>query len=228
MDNEARVSVSPDGPYVVDGQIPLSRMTIVPDASGDSVEWRNDGQIETPSTYALCRCGRSATKPLCDGSHESGRFDGTETASRAPYLDQAGEQVGPQLVLTDAPALCAFARFCDRAGQIWNLVERDDPSSADLTRREAADCPSGRLVVWDRESRAVVEPNLEPAIGVVADPQQRVAGPLWVQGGIELIGADGLAYERRNRVTLCRCGASQNKPFCDGSHAAIGFADEGA
>ena len=37
--------------------------------------------------------------------------------------------------------------------------------------------------------------------------------------------ADGTTYEIRNRVTLCRCGASQNKPFCDGSHWEVEFRD---
>jgi CDGSH-type Zn-finger protein len=57
------------------------------------------------------------------------------------------------------------------------------------------------------------------------DPVQGVAGPLCVRGGIPVVGADGEPYEVRNRVTLCRCGASRNKPFCDGSHAAVGFTD---
>jgi CDGSH-type Zn-finger protein len=52
------------------------------------------------------------------------------------------------------------------------------------------------------------------------------AGPLWLRGGVQVIGADGFHYELRNRVTLCRCGASQNKPFCDGTHASIKFQDE--
>ena len=39
-------------------------------------------------------------------------------------------------------------------------------------------------------------------------------------GGIPIHGADGQAYEVRNRVTLCRCGRSANKPYCDGAHAA--------
>jgi CDGSH-type Zn-finger protein len=38
-------------------------------------------------------------------------------------------------------------------------------------------------------------------------------------------GGDGYVYESRARMTLCRCGNSQNKPFCDGTHAAIGFRD---
>jgi CDGSH-type Zn-finger protein len=46
-----------------------------------------------------------------------------------------------------------------------------------------------------------------------------------VRGGIPVVGADGVTYEVRNRQALCRCGASSNKPFCDGSHASIGFKD---
>ncbi|MEO5901562.1 MAG: CDGSH iron-sulfur domain-containing protein [Ilumatobacteraceae bacterium] len=52
-----------------------------------------------------------------------------------------------------------------------------------------------------------------------------MAGPIWVRGGIPISSSDGRAYEVRNRVTLCRCGASTNKPFCDASHAPIGFID---
>jgi CDGSH-type Zn-finger protein len=219
----AKVTVTRNGPYLVEGAVPLSRQTIVTDAGGDSVGWRHDGPVEAGATYALCRCGHSENKPFCDGSHVRVGFDGTETAVHEPYLDQAGEQRGPSLLLTDAQPLCAFARFCDVAGQVWNLVEQDGPEAARLTELEAGLCPSGRLVAWDRETRQAREPEFEPSIGVVADPAEGVAGPLWVRGGIAVTGADGEAYEVRNRVTLCRCGASKNKPFCDASHASIGF-----
>ena len=46
-----------------------------------------------------------------------------------------------------------------------------------------------------------------------------------VTGGVELVGADGRPYARRERVTLCRCGASSNKPFCDGSHDDVDLGD---
>lgn len=71
-----------------------------------------------------------------------------------------------------------------------------------------------------------IEPKYEPAVVLIEDPGKGCSGPLWVRGGVQIVGADGFAYEVRNRVTLCRCGASQNKPFCDGSHASIGFDDE--
>ncbi|WP_422015638.1 CDGSH iron-sulfur domain-containing protein [Roseateles sp.] len=57
------------------------------------------------------------------------------------------------------------------------------------------------------------------------DTAKGVSGPLWVRGGVEVVGADGGAYEVRNRVAPCRCGASANKPFCDGAHVASGFTD---
>ena len=62
-----------------------------------------------------------------------------------------------------------------------------------------------------------IEPGFEPSIATVPD------GPLWVRGGISITTQDGYTYEVRNRVTLCRCGQSKNKPFCDGTHADIGF-----
>jgi len=71
-----------------------------------------------------------------------------------------------------------------------------------------------------------VEPVLPVSIGVVEDPDQQCSGPLWLRGGIEVVSSDGFAYEVRNRVTLCRCGESKNKPFCDGTHIEIGFRDD--
>ena len=70
---------------------------------------------------------------------------------------------------------------------------------------------------WDNGGKAI-EPDFEPSIGLVMDTQAGKMGPLWVRGGIPIESADGKTYEIRNRVTLCRCGKSSNKPFCDGSH----------
>jgi CDGSH-type Zn-finger protein len=220
-----KITVTRDGPYLVEGSVPIARQAIVADGAGNSVDWRHGDQFETRADYTLCRCGASANKPFCDDSHLRIGFDGTETASRDPYLEQATEQDGPTLILTDAQALCAFARFCDVAGQVWNLVEQEGPEAARLAAREAGLCPSGRLVAWDRETKTEIEPEFEPSIGIVADPAEGVAGPIWVRGGIPVFGANGETYEIRNRVTLCRCGASANKPLCDGSHASIGFTD---
>ena len=139
-------------------------------------------------------------------------------ASREPYENQAEKIDGPALELTDVQELCAAARFCDRAGGVWNLTKQSGDSEAKrIAIEEAGNCPSGRLVVWDKEGKAI-EPKFEPSIGLVEDPQEGMNGPIWVRGGIPIESADGSTYEIRNRVALCRCGKSSNKPFCDGSH----------
>ena len=70
-----------------------------------------------------------------------------------------------------------------------------------------------------------IEPELPSSTGVVEDPALGVSGPLWVRGGITVESHDGRPYEVRTRVTLCPCGASNNMPFCNGSHASIKFKD---
>jgi CDGSH-type Zn-finger protein len=220
------VRVLENGPYLVAGSVPLAVQSIAPDANGDSVAWTEGRRFEDQERYALCRCGQSGNKPYCDGTHKTAGFDGTETADRRPYLEQAVEYDGPELALTDAKGLCAGARFCHpAAGRAWDLVREESPEAAELLKREEALCPSGRLVAWDRRTRTAFEPALEPSIGIVEDPQLGVSGPLWVRGGITVQAADGFVYEVRNRVTLCRCGQSRNKPFCDAFHARIGFDD---
>ncbi len=215
---KATVKVLKNGPYLVSGKVPLRLETIVPDG-GASWEWETGRTFDTNEPYALCRCGHSNAKPFCDGTHATIGFDGTETASHAPFAEQATTFDGSTIVLDDAEALCAVARFCDNRGRIWNLIARDgEPGVRETIVHEATRCPSGRLVVRDAATGAPIEPTFEPSIGVVEDPAEHCSGPLSLLGGVAVTAADGTAYEVRNRVTLCRCGRSANKPFCDGSH----------
>lgn len=216
-----KIEILRNGPYLVSGNLPLSEQWIVTNDEGESLDYREGKKYPTQPQYALCRCGHSKNKPFCDGSHQKVHFDGTETASRKPYLEQAEVIRGPAMSLTDAESLCAFARFCDPKGRIWNLVlQTDDPEARRLVEFEAGHCPAGRLVAWDRQTGKPIEPRFEPSLGLIEDTAKKVSGPIWVRGGIPVISADGKAYEVRNRLTLCRCGRSANKPFCDGSHAA--------
>ncbi len=213
-----KVKVLKDGPYLVTGGVPLAEQIIGVDTDGECHGWQEGKKYPPQDTYAICRCGQSHHGPFCDGTHTKVHFDGTEVAVNTPYLEQANEVVGPGLRLTDAESLCANARFCHRAGGAWQLTEQsDDPRARQIAIEEASDCPSGRLVAWDYDGQAI-EPDLEPSIGLVVDTQAGKLGPMWVRGGIPIESADGELYETRNRVTLCRCGKSANKPFCDGSH----------
>jgi CDGSH-type Zn-finger protein len=219
----ARVAITKNGPYVVTESIPLSVQTIMVDADGGAENWAEGKSYPVTETYALCRCGQSMKKPFCDGSHARTGFDGTETANRDSYAESAKVFDGPTHKLMDVKALCASARFCDPNGQVWNQINHtDDEKTRGMFMRQVGNCPSGRLAALDKATGFIVEPVLAVSIGLVEDPQEKCSGPLWLRGGIQVIAADGFNYEVRNRVTLCRCGLSKNKPFCDGSHMKSG------
>jgi len=220
MAKNGKIKVTKDGPYLVTGGIPLLRMIIQTDSYGDPCIWREVERYPHQERYTLCRCGKSRNKPYCDSAHKLQRFNGTETASNEPFLENVKEYLGPELKLADKQELCVGAAFCDRGAGIKNLtVYSDRPGFKELAIEEAANCPSGRLVVWDKQGNQI-EPDYEPSI-VITEYEDGSAGPLWIRGEVEVESADGIIYEKRNRVTLCRCGKSQNKPLCDGSHFDI-------
>ena len=217
--NAAKIKVSKNGPYLVSGEIPIQKQLIISDSDGTATEWQPSTTYPQQKICSLCRCGQSKNKPFCDGTHAKTDFDGTENAGEEAYLNQPKEIDGPALKLKDIEDLCASARFCHRAGGIWNLVPKsDDPEKKQITIEETRDCPSGRLMIFDKKAGKIIEPNLAKSIGLIEDTTVGVNGPIWVRGGIPVESADGKTYRVRNRVTLCRCGKSANKPFCDSSH----------
>ncbi|HEX7482908.1 MAG TPA: CDGSH iron-sulfur domain-containing protein [Candidatus Bathyarchaeia archaeon] len=217
--NDSKIRVLKNGPYLISGSVPLRKMTIQCDGQSTPIEWLIGEKLKTSETYSLCRCGQSNNKPFCDGTHVKVNFDGTEVSDNDPFDKMAKTIDGPALKLKDAEILCASARFCHRGGDIWPQIPKSDDSKQKQNAiRNACDCPSGRLVVIDKETGKIIEPELEKSIGFIEDPGIGVDGPIWVRGEIPVFSAEGMLYEVRNRVTLCRCGKSTNKPFCDSSH----------
>ena len=217
MAKNARIKVTKDGPYLITGGIPLLRMIIETDSYSDPCRWQEVERFPQRQSYVLCRCGKSSNKPYCDGTHTLQRFDGIETASSELYLENVKDYVGPELKLTDKEEFCVGAAFCIRGAGIKNLIVYSDrPDFKKLAIEEVANCPSGRLVVWDKKGK-MIERDYKPSI-VVTEYEDGSPGPLWIRGKVEIESVDGIIYEKRNRVTLCRCGKSKNKPFCDGSH----------
>ncbi|MEI6103699.1 MAG: CDGSH iron-sulfur domain-containing protein [Methanothrix sp.] len=216
---EMKITVSKNGPYIVTGIVPLTTSEICNDDEGYCRTWREVKRYPMQEKYALCRCGHSKNKPFCDGTHAKISFEGTEAGDHVPFDETAKLIHGPALTLADNEHLCVHARFCMRAGGIWNLVKHpENQGDREIAIEEACNCPSGRLVITDNESGKTIEPELDKSIVVIEYPPRGEHGPLWVRGGIPIESANGKLYETRNRVTLCRCGRSQNKPFCDGSH----------
>ncbi|MGA3289246.1 MAG: CDGSH iron-sulfur domain-containing protein [Candidatus Bathyarchaeia archaeon] len=216
---DCKITIVKNGPYLVSGNIPLFTTTISCDAQGIPAKWVMGKNLKTTENYLLCRCGQSNNKPFCDSTHLKVNFDGTETSTTEHFENVAKIIDGPELMLKDAEILCASARFCHRGGDIWDAIPKSNDSKVKKNAIENAyDCPSGRLVVLDKKPGITLEPDLAKSIGIIEDPSKGVGGPFWVRGGIPVYSADGKLYEVRNRVTLCRCGKSTNKPFCDSSH----------
>jgi CDGSH-type Zn-finger protein len=220
-----KIVIAKNGPYCVSGGLPLDKEIIKPDKEGTPCDWEVTEKYPENDYCTLCRCGKSKNKPYCDNTHTIIKFDGTETASKAPYDEQAGVLKGPDLILKDAQDFCIGAGFCHRNGGTWHLAENsNNPESRKDAIKEAGDCPSGRLVACDKAGKPI-EPNFKPSITVVEQPTKGVSGPLWVKGYVPIESEDGAKYEKRNRITLCRCGRSQNKPYCDGMHIDTKFND---
>ena len=105
-------------------------------------------------------------------------------------------------------------------------MKSDNPKAREIAIEEACNCPSGRLTAVDKKTGKAIEPKFPPSISIVEDVPAGVSGPLWVKGGIPIESSDGSIYEVRNRQTICRCGKSCNKPFCDGRHIENKFNDK--
>ena len=221
---QPHIRIMKDGPYIVSGSVPISEKIIIPRGKGYVYE---DGEpLPQRAVYSLCRCGKTKTPPFCDGSHVADHFDGTETSCKTDYMSRAARIDGAGLDLLD-DGRCAFARFCHREdGDAWELAE---DSASEYHRSEAIiaanECPAGRLTAVEKDG-TVHEPVYEPGIEILQDPEEHVSCGIFVKGGISIESADGSQYEVRNRVVLCRCGYSGNKPFCDSRHVSEGYRDD--
>jgi CDGSH-type Zn-finger protein len=212
-----KVTVRKNGPYVVEGGVPLSRKSIVYSEWHEPMTWRKDADFPDRQVYRLCRCGLSAHKPFCDNSHVRVAFDGTEDPPAGTSDERREVAVTEHITVSDDRVLCTRAGFCgNRVTNVWAELEKVDDSRVrfDMIQRIER-CPSGRLAYELKDGP--VEPDLPKAIAATKD------GPYMVTGGIPVTLSDGRTLEVRNRVMLCRCGQSSSKPLCDGTHFAIKF-----
>jgi CDGSH-type Zn-finger protein len=212
------ITAAPNGPLLVNGGVPLYRRRIVSSEHGEPLTWLTTEVLEARDRYALCRCGGSSNKPFCDGTHARVDFDAADDPGGS-YEEEASILGGTGITVRDDRAVCVHAGFCgNRVSNVWKLTSKTDDSTVRAQVIAMVErCPSGALT-YQLDPDTPVEPLLPQAIAVTDD------GPLWVTGRIP-VAAGGGELERRNRVTLCRCGQSGRKPLCDGSHKEAGFVD---
>ena len=202
------IECRPNGPYLVKG---LERLT---NSKGEALPVR--------PVMALCRCGGSANKPFCDGTHAKNGFSGAHLGGGPK--DRRCDFVGKHITIHDNRGLCAHVGRCTEGlATVFNSERRPwidaDGAAAVQIIETVRRCPSGALSysIDGAEHRDV---EREAAITVTKD------GPYAVTGGAELAGVAMGEGASREHFTLCRCGQSKNKPFCDGSHWEAQFADK--
>jgi CDGSH-type Zn-finger protein/truncated hemoglobin YjbI len=212
-----RVTVAPDGPYLAVGA-----------AATGMVTWLGE-PVDAPPVAALCRCGSSASKPWCDGTHAEIGFSGAKRPDRVP--DRRDVHESRQFEITDNRGLCAHSGRCTDALPVVFRVDSEPfvaPAGgrADDILRAVQACPSGALgaALEGRRSAALADTRREPGIEVSQD------GPYRLTGGIEVLEPDGTPVPRPEgsspeHCSLCRCGQSANKPFCSGAHWNADFHD---
>jgi CDGSH-type Zn-finger protein len=177
--------------------------------------------IETKPIIILCRCGGSSNKPFCDATHTKIGFTDEKEPDRVP--DKMDNYEGKALTIHDNRGVCSHRGYCtDNAPKVFlmNTEPWIDPDGMDID--EAAGvietCPSGALS-YTREGVLHKNFNHEPGITVTKD------GPYDVVGGPEFVDSAGNKPEATEHYTLCRCGKSKNKPFCNGQHWYVKFKD---
>jgi CDGSH-type Zn-finger protein len=219
-----KIIIIHNGPYVVRGKIPLVRKTQVVSEFGEPLTWKKDGEVEIEAEeYHLCRCGQSGQKPFCDGTHRKNGFDGTECAKTTGLSELQFEfRGGTQLFVKKDPALCMNSGYCGmRDADIAQFIAAsDDTKVRSLAIAMVERCPSGALTYTIDKGDRDIEPDLPQQIADTTEitSEGPIAGPLWVTGCIQIERSDGQPFDERNRVTLCNCGLSENRPLCDGSH----------
>jgi len=214
-----KINIVENGPFIVDKDVPVKEVASKADKDGGVsgfVELKEVG--EAGKAKYLCRCGHSKNKPFCDGEHTRIRFDGTETNDRKKYLEKATLFRGKVYDALVSEDLCAVARFCDVGAGMGKALNSTDEADVENVVHGGYGCPAGRIVLVDKETGQPIEPDLEKEVYLIEDAPLSHSGPVYVRGGIQVIGADGYEYEVRNRMTLCRCGESKNTPFCDSTH----------
>jgi CDGSH-type Zn-finger protein len=221
-----RIVIIENGPYFVKGGVPLVTKTQVASEHGEPLTWQKTGDIPvSEGGYLLCRCGQSSNKPFCDDTHLKMGFDGAETADAGVSERRALKLPGgAHLIVKKDASLCMLSGFCGlRNAAIEQFVaDSKDSKARSIAIGMVERCPSGSLTYRIEASEPDIEPDLPPQIAVTTEitSDGPIAGPLWVTGGIPVERSDGQPFETRNRVTLCNCGHSSNKPLCDGTHRA--------
>ena len=222
LKEKPKILTLPNGPYYLINEMEPKVVENLRNSNGES--------LSTIRGIALCRCGASKNKPFCDGTHGIIRFlnNDTEVTETGHIVkDKRKSYAGKKIIIHDNRKICSHAAECvNNLPSVFKFDARPwiDPEAATLEEsiNTIRKCPSGALSYSIDGVEYKDQNERKPMVAVSKE------GPYIITGGVELIG-DNLQFgdgASKEHYTLCRCGASRNKPFCDGMHRVINFKDD--
>jgi CDGSH-type Zn-finger protein len=213
----------PNGPYYLINDTKPIVIENLKNSKGES--------LSTIQGVALCRCGASKNKPFCDGMHGIIGFSSENKVAAGNsgdhvIKDKRKSYVGKEITIHDNRKICSHAAECvNNLSSVFKLNARPwiSPDAAETEEiiNTIRKCPSGALSYAINGIEYRDQNERKPIVTVIKD------GPFVITGGIDLIGDNIQSAEgsSKEHYTLCRCGASNYKPFCDGMHRSINFND---
>ena len=187
----------------------------------DSPVLLKDGEsIATEPETHPCRCGASNTKPFCDGTHAKIGF----TSKREINEELLYQYEGKEITVNFNRSICAGAGACVRglpsvfiSGGSKDWIH-PDKGSVEKIITTIRSCPSGALS-YTQNNKTYLDARQTPKVTIVKD------GPYNVEG-ISLANKATPTNFSETKYSLCRCGFSKNKPYCDYSHAENKWTDK--
>lgn len=221
----SKIVALPNGPYILISDMEPKVVENLQNSKGES--------LSTIRGVSLCRCGASNNKPFCDGTHSKIGFssenkeEGANDKDHHVVKDKRKNYVGKKITIHDNRKICSHATECvNNLPSVFKLNARPwiSPDAAEIEKiiNTIRKCPSGALSYSIDGIEYQDQNERKPMITVSK------GGPYLVTGGIDLNG-DGIKWAEgasKEHYVLCRCGASNNKPFCDGMHRVINFKDD--
>jgi CDGSH-type Zn-finger protein/uncharacterized Fe-S cluster protein YjdI len=162
--------------------------------------------VEDDEVY-LCRCGGTKNPPFCDGTHNQGFVAEPPEGERRPLKVWEGKKLR---TVFNANA-CMHARYCAPLNDLRERELGGDAAAADEIARIVMTCPSGALVYEAKEDVAAPSPGERPDVDIMEGGEVRIQVPFEINAELQ-------ENQPTDRATLCRCGRSKNKPWCDGRH----------
>ncbi len=164
-------------------------------------------QVEAGKDVYVCRCGESKNPPFCDGSHAKTGFvaEPPEGKKKALHVWE-----GKTIRTFFNPNTCMHALYCKPLTELRKRELEGDSEAAVEIARVVQSCPSGALS-FESTDVPVPAPSQGPDVEIME------GGEVRIQCQFE-INAELGERQDNGRATLCRCGLSKNKPWCDGGH----------